>query len=99
MLLGLKPHRLVVQYRMHPALSLFPSNMFYEGKLQVCLRSYMPLYIGTQSARCSQGWCFRTAYSLFAPLEVAPCMVDCRCALALLWPTEALRQPCNQADR
>ena len=55
-LLGLKPHRLVVQYRMHPALSLFPSNMFYEGKLQVCLRSYMPLYIGTQSPRCSQGW-------------------------------------------
>ncbi len=48
-LLGLKPHRLVVQYRMHPALSLFPSNMFYEGKLQVCPRSYMPLYIGTQS--------------------------------------------------
>ena len=35
MLLGVKPHRLVVQYRMHPALSLFPSNMFYEGKLQV----------------------------------------------------------------
>ncbi len=35
-LLGIKPHRLVVQYRMHPALSLFPSNMFYEGKLQVC---------------------------------------------------------------
>lgn len=34
-LLGIKPHRLVVQYRMHPALSLFPSNMFYEGKLQV----------------------------------------------------------------
>lgn len=34
-LLGVKPHRLVVQYRMHPALSLFPSNMFYEGKLQV----------------------------------------------------------------
>lgn len=37
-LLGLKPHRLVVQYRMHPALSLFPSNMFYEGKLQVCVK-------------------------------------------------------------
>ena len=34
-LLGIKPHRLVVQYRMHPAMSLFPSNMFYEGKLQV----------------------------------------------------------------
>ena len=52
-LLGLKPHRLVVQYRMHPALSLFPSNMFYEGKLQVCPCSYMPLYIGTQSPQCN----------------------------------------------
>ena len=33
-LLGIKPHRLVVQYRMHPCLSAFPSDMFYEGKLQ-----------------------------------------------------------------
>ncbi len=33
-MLGVRPHRLTVQYRMHPALSLFPSNMFYEGKLQ-----------------------------------------------------------------
>jgi regulator of nonsense transcripts 1 len=32
--LGHKPIRLTVQYRMHPALSLFPSNMFYEGSLQ-----------------------------------------------------------------
>ena len=32
--LGLKPHRLQVQYRMHPALSEFPSNTFYEGTLQ-----------------------------------------------------------------
>ena len=48
-LLGLKPHRLVVQYRMHPALSLFPSNMFYEGKLQVRPYSYMQFYTGTIS--------------------------------------------------
>jgi regulator of nonsense transcripts 1 len=34
MLLGIKPIRLAVQYRMHPALSAFPSNMFYEGALQ-----------------------------------------------------------------
>ncbi|XP_073000933.1 regulator of nonsense transcripts 1 homolog [Typha latifolia] len=33
-LLGLKPFRLQVQYRMHPCLSEFPSNSFYEGTLQ-----------------------------------------------------------------
>ncbi|KAK9716247.1 hypothetical protein RND81_06G221000 [Saponaria officinalis] len=32
--LGVKPIRLQVQYRMHPALSEFPSNSFYEGTLQ-----------------------------------------------------------------
>lgn len=31
---GLKPFRLQVQYRMHPCLSEFPSNAFYEGSLQ-----------------------------------------------------------------
>lgn len=31
---GWKPLRLQVQYRMHPALSEFPSNIFYEGILQ-----------------------------------------------------------------
>jgi regulator of nonsense transcripts 1 len=34
MLLGVRPIRLAVQYRMHPALSAFPSNTFYEGALQ-----------------------------------------------------------------
>ncbi|TPX39659.1 hypothetical protein SeMB42_g06292 [Synchytrium endobioticum] len=33
-LLGVRPIRLQVQYRMHPCLSEFPSNMFYEGSLQ-----------------------------------------------------------------
>ncbi|KAG7195863.1 ATP-dependent RNA helicase [Scheffersomyces spartinae] len=33
-LLGHVPIRLEVQYRMHPCLSEFPSNMFYEGSLQ-----------------------------------------------------------------
>lgn len=33
-LLGNVPLRLEVQYRMHPCLSEFPSNMFYEGMLQ-----------------------------------------------------------------
>ena len=30
--LGIRPFRLEVQYRMHPALSRFPSNIFYEGQ-------------------------------------------------------------------
>jgi regulator of nonsense transcripts 1 len=29
-----QPIRLQVQYRMHPCVSEFPSNMFYEGTLQ-----------------------------------------------------------------
>ncbi|WOK98706.1 regulator of nonsense transcripts [Canna indica] len=33
-ILGHKPFRLQVQYRMHPSLSEFPSNSFYEGTLQ-----------------------------------------------------------------
>jgi regulator of nonsense transcripts 1 len=33
-ILGHAPIRLTVQYRMHPCLSEFPSNMFYEGTLQ-----------------------------------------------------------------
>ena len=33
-LLGTRPIRLQVQYRMHPSLSEFASNMFYEGTLQ-----------------------------------------------------------------
>jgi len=32
--LNIRPIRLQVQYRMHPALSAFPSNIFYEGSLQ-----------------------------------------------------------------
>jgi regulator of nonsense transcripts 1 len=32
--MGIRPIRLQVQYRMHPDLSEFPSNMFYEGTLQ-----------------------------------------------------------------
>ncbi|KAI3388588.1 hypothetical protein SNEBB_003801 [Seison nebaliae] len=34
LVLGAKPIRLQVQYRMHPFLSKFPSNTFYEGSLQ-----------------------------------------------------------------
>lgn len=32
--LGVRPIRLEVQYRMHPALSKFSSNLYYEGSLQ-----------------------------------------------------------------
>ena len=32
--LGIRPVRLEVQYRMHPDLARFPSNFFYEGSLQ-----------------------------------------------------------------
>jgi regulator of nonsense transcripts 1 len=32
--LKIKPHMLQVQYRMHPRLSEFPSNTFYNGNLQ-----------------------------------------------------------------
>ena len=32
--LGLRPVRLQIQYRMHPCLSEWPSNTFYEGSLQ-----------------------------------------------------------------
>ncbi|TMW64981.1 hypothetical protein Poli38472_009148 [Pythium oligandrum] len=32
--LDIRPFRLRVQYRMHPCLSEFPSNTFYEGELQ-----------------------------------------------------------------
>jgi regulator of nonsense transcripts 1 len=33
-LLGIRPIRLMVQYRMHPILSEFPSSVFYDGTLQ-----------------------------------------------------------------
>ena len=38
-LCGVRPVRLQVQYRMHPCLSEFPSNTFYEGALQVRARA------------------------------------------------------------
>lgn len=34
MQLGMKPIRLITQYRMHPALAEFPSNYFYDGSLE-----------------------------------------------------------------
>jgi regulator of nonsense transcripts 1 len=43
--MGIRPIRLQVQYRMHPELSIFPSNTFYEGTLQngvtISDRSYL----------------------------------------------------------
>jgi len=32
--MGVEPHLLRVQYRMHPSISLFPNQQFYEGKLE-----------------------------------------------------------------
>ena len=37
--LGIKPYCLNIQYRMHPALSIFPSNMFYNGALKNAVHS------------------------------------------------------------
>ena len=36
---GMEPQLLCVQYRMHPALSIFPSNMFYNGALKNAVHS------------------------------------------------------------
>uniref|UniRef100_A0AC35U0H2 Helicase ATP-binding domain-containing protein n=1 Tax=Rhabditophanes sp. KR3021 TaxID=114890 RepID=A0AC35U0H2_9BILA len=44
MLNGNIPIRLQVQYRMHPAMSTFPSNVFYEGSLQNGVSSYDRTY-------------------------------------------------------
>lgn len=40
-LLGIRPIRLQVQYRMHPALSEFPSNTFYEVQLAINTQTYV----------------------------------------------------------
>ena len=32
--MGIKPHLLRIQYRMHPSISLFPNQRFYDGKLE-----------------------------------------------------------------
>ena len=44
--LGIRPIRLQVQYRMHPSLSEFPSNLFYDGTLQngVTIGEYKEMY-------------------------------------------------------
>ena len=46
-LLNIRPIRLQVQYRMHPALSEWPSNMFYEGSLQNGVSDYERVLPGT----------------------------------------------------
>lgn len=51
--LGIRPIRLQVQYRMHPALSEFPSNLFYDGTLQngvtVGKNNYIHVHISEQA--------------------------------------------------
>ncbi|KAB0406646.1 hypothetical protein E2I00_018652 [Balaenoptera physalus] len=49
--LGIRPIRLQVQYRMHPALSAFPSNIFYEGSLQNGVTAVGALAVSKTSAR------------------------------------------------
>lgn len=47
--LGIRPIRLQVQYRMHPALSEFSSNTFYEGSLQNGVSAAERLYVYLRS--------------------------------------------------
>lgn len=47
MLVGIKPIRLQVQYRMHPCLSEFPSDTFYEGSLQNGVSEMARIYPGS----------------------------------------------------
>jgi regulator of nonsense transcripts 1 len=47
-LLGTRPLRLQVQYRMHPCLSEFPSQAFYDGSLQNGVTLRERLYEGLQ---------------------------------------------------
>ena len=51
-MLGVRPIRLQVQYRMHPCLSEFPSYTFYEGTLQVC----RPPGVVLRAVRCGVAW-------------------------------------------
>lgn len=48
-LLNNRPIRLEVQYRMHPSLSEFPSNMFYEGTLQNGVGEVERIFPGLES--------------------------------------------------
>lgn len=64
--LGIRPIRLQVQYRMHPALSAFPSNIFYEGSLQNGVTAGSRLCLG-------QGFWERSGYKgMWWPEEKEP---------------------------
>eukprot|EP00924_Labyrinthula_sp_SR-Ha-C_P009156 snap_masked-scaffold_2-processed-gene-14.29-mRNA-1 protein AED:0.20 eAED:0.22 QI:0/0/0/1/1/1/3/0/1016 len=58
--LGLRIIRLRVQYRMHPALSEFPSNSFYEGSLQNGVtkldRSFKKIMEGKENVKKEFPW-------------------------------------------
>lgn len=68
--LGIRPIRLQVQYRMHPALSAFPSNIFYEGSLQN----------GVTSGEIKTS-AFSALYYLFSQLETSKmfCLFQGKC--------------------
>lgn len=67
--LGIRPIRLQVQYRMHPALSAFPSNIFYEGSLQNGVTAGNSWVTTSQSSR----WLSRCCWSVSAPHTHWPC--------------------------
>lgn len=67
--LGIRPIRLQVQYRMHPALSAFPSNIFYEGSLQNGVTAGNSWVMTSQSSL----WLSRCCWSVAAPHTHWPC--------------------------
>lgn len=52
--LGHRPLRLKVQYRMHPALSRFPSYFFYDGELQDGVTAKDRTYVHPAGSEASQ---------------------------------------------
>lgn len=69
--LGTRPIRLQVQYRMHPALSAFPSNIFYEGSLQNGVTSGLSDRPVSVSALLLVPFSTRSSRRLFPPLLFA----------------------------
>lgn len=91
--LGVRPIRLEVQYRMHPALSKFSSNMFYEGSLQdavtveeVCVREMVDAWLAgcLHMVLSPQNRCRAFLSHTRVPVPHALCVQDARCFLSCL---------------
>ena len=82
MVLGIKPVRLIVQYRMHPGLAEFPSNAFYDGTLQNAVSPAER----TLEGRCSSF--VRILEKLFC-IFLCTCLCTCRCGIPLAQPRKA----------